>query len=251
MKTLYTQPNTKQREASFFQGFLESRPEFLAYNFVHLDNPDFQGVYQGKRIGVEVTSLIDDDRIKIRQVKEQALHELAGFAKEQGYPPTWVRVHWKDTTSWCNKAELVKELTVKILPLFKKPRKSDRTVRFDIDTASNYVDEVMLTPTLDRYSWQTLPRNWVRQVTDSTVQSILEKKHAKLIEYLHFCDECWLLIGVDDWNSDQAYQLSPEARAAVYKTGFRRLFFLRNGESKVDELTTISFPGLDQVNVEN
>ena len=68
------------------------------------------------------------------------------------------------------------------------------------------------------------------------LQETIHKKQGKLQDYLSRCDECWLLVGVNEFTAPEAIYFSEIGTANVYQCGFTRLFFLRNIEGSLTEL---------------
>jgi hypothetical protein len=68
------------------------------------------------------------------------------------------------------------------------------------------------------------------------IQACIDEKQTKIPNYIRRCDECWLLIGVDEWTVPEAVAITEQLNTHVFSGDFRRLFFLRNIEGKLVEL---------------
>jgi hypothetical protein len=78
--------------------------------------------------------------------------------------------------------------------------------------------------------------NWVTVDPIHLIQEVIDSKQLKLPQYLKKCDECWLLIGVNEWAASEAFTLTGQGVAHAFNARFSRLFFIRNGEEAISEL---------------
>jgi len=78
--------------------------------------------------------------------------------------------------------------------------------------------------------------NWMTIDPIDEIQARIDEKQSRYLKYIQSCDECWLLIGVDEWTAPEAVATTQELGNHVFTGDFQRLFFLRNIEGSVIEL---------------
>ena len=89
---------------------------------------------------------------------------------------------------------------------------------------------------LPHYRFERIHMNWMERDPIDRIQSLIAKKQPKYHDYIQSCDECWLLIGVNEWTAPEAVEITSETKNHVFSGTFQRLFFLRNIEGNVVEL---------------
>ena len=91
-------------------------------------------------------------------------------------------------------------------------------------------------PWRDHHRWSRLHINWVRIDPIAHPQNAADKKAKLHGTYLVQCDECWLLIGVDEWTAPEAVAVTDRTLSHEYDCPFARLYFLKNVEGHLDRL---------------
>jgi hypothetical protein len=89
---------------------------------------------------------------------------------------------------------------------------------------------------LDDHRWSRDHLNVVTVDPITLLQEAIDKKEGKLQDYLAKCDECWLLVGVDEWTAPEAIHFTQRGTDYVYRCRFSKLFFLRNIQGLLVEL---------------
>lgn len=74
--------------------------------------------------------------------------------------------------------------------------------------------------------WSDQPCHSVPVLDPVNVQSVVDRKGAKLQHYRH-CDQQWLVIGVDFWDPGQDQELTWPAGILLHRRGFDRIFIVK------------------------
>lgn len=84
--------------------------------------------------------------------------------------------------------------------------------------------------------WYSPDSEFLLECTAELVQAIIEKKEAKLVDYLRAVPECWLLIVLDDFRLSGAFVISQAVLDHVYPSGFTRVFLFQLFNSQLHSL---------------
>lgn len=106
----------------------------------------------------------------------------------------------------------------------------------DIERVSIQLGTVHGQRWLDDHRWERNHLNLVNTDPIALLQEAIDRKQEKLHNYLVKCDECWFLVGVDEWTAPEAIYFTQRGTDHVYQCGFSRLFFLRNIQGLLVEL---------------
>lgn len=211
------------------------------------ESPDYI-LYTGtKKIGLELTTLVlnkSDKKIplaSIRDAQNKCLKKATQTAKQNGLETVEVQAQFRSDHAPIdiNKAaeELV-EFVEKEIP------KIDATKSHHCyESGLKYFKWIIIRlGTINGHKWlphhrfKRIHLNWVRINPINEIQSRVDEKQSKIPEYLKKCDECWLLIGVDEWTAPEAVDITKGLENHIFSGDFKRLFFLRNIERKLVEL---------------
>jgi hypothetical protein len=246
MRTLYSNPNKRQKEASFLETFISVKMDVQIENHRRGNPPapDFLFEILQKRIGLEVTSLVKDPLAHIRSAQDNCLRKASEIAKQHGLETVEVKVLFRSDHNRLDSDEAAKELIHFIkekIPEFdgkisqyyyesdNKHLKYFREIIINLGKVNGHV-------WLPNHRFGRIYRNWLTIDPIPEIQSIIDKKQKHYNGYANNCDECWLLIGVNEWTAPEAVGITDNLENHVFLGDFRRLFFVRNIEGRVIEL---------------
>ncbi len=242
MRTLYSNPNKWEKEQSFFETFRSARTD------LHIQNsrrgkppePDYLFSISQKKIGLEVTSPVKELLAPLRTDQDKCLKKAGQIAKQIGLKTVEVKVQFRSDRDLIDidKAaeelvEFVKEKIPKIddtksWPYYESGLKHIKWIIIRLGKVNGHT-------LLPHHSFERIHVNWLRTGIDE-IQNLINKKQSKIPNYKKQCDECWLLIGVNEWTAPEAVAITDELQRHVFLGDFERLFFLKNIEGIVVEL---------------
>lgn len=243
MRTLYSNPNKWEKEQSFFETFRSARTD------LHIQNPrrgkptepDYIFSISQKKIGLEVTSPVKELLAPLRTAQDKCLKKAGQVAKQIGLEPVEVKVQFRSDRDPIDIDKAAEEL----VQFVKKeiPKIDDTKSWHYYESGLKYIKWISIhLGTVNGRTWlpthrfERIHMNWVRINPIDEIQSLTGKKQSKYNGYIKTCDECWLLIGVNEWTAPEAVAITKKLRSHVFSGDFRRLFFLRNIEGSVVEL---------------
>jgi hypothetical protein len=257
MRELYEDPTKEQKETSL-QKLLSRVSGLPKGKWRKSESPDFILESKGRVYGVEVTTLMKDnptDNVPpaaIRRAQTKCLRYVAELLESRKIPPIDVRVSFRNDNRSINVNETADELVEFIADKLSRIDDS-KTWRF-YETGLTNVEWVSIhLGTTNGKRWLESHRvsrnhmNWVSVDPLDLIQRAIDSKERKLPRYLKNCDECWLVLGVDEWTSPEAISLTENGISYRFHTRFSRLFFVRNIEGSVYELSTGKPPDQRQV----
>jgi hypothetical protein len=164
------------------------------------------------------------------------------LAGNLGTPPLAVEVGFRDNRRPIDSIKNTSELLVTFVE--NKLQYLDDTGYYysyeaglpDIERVTIQLGTVQGKKWLDVHRWSRDHLNIVTLDPITLLQEAIDKKEKKLQNYMEKCDECWLLIGVDEWTAPESIDFTQRGTDHVYKCGFSRLFFLRNIQGSLVEL---------------
>ncbi len=241
MRTLYEKPLKPQRENSFFETFISFESDIPEGQWKRGEAPDYILTTPTVKIGLEITSLVSSQMAGIRHAQDQAFAIAQKMAAEQDIPIMEVYAKFRDERASIVATEAASEL-VDIVK--KKLQELDDTKSHLLDSYnSKYFSTIIVNlgtrngnKWLDLHRWHRAHINWVKQDPITELQQAINMKARKLSRYLKKCNECWLLIGVDEWTAPEAIHFSCQGFEHIFRCSFSRAYFLRNIEGKLTRL---------------
>lgn len=85
--------------------------------------------------------------------------------------------------------------------------------------------------------WQPAGAAQVIEDCAADIQAAIDRKHAKLQRYRKSCDECWLVVVSDAWESSE-FMPGNATLVSTFTSKFDRTYFMMFGFSQVWRLTT-------------
>jgi hypothetical protein len=243
MRTLYEKPSNLQREDSLFQTFLRLEPDQPGGTWTKTEAPDYVLAAGDVTIGLELTSLVDSELAAVRGAQHRVLERAQQIATSSGITPLDVKVKFSSDRAQVPPEEAAIELFTIVKGCL--PNLDDTQIHHLSGFHSKYFS--MLTVRLgsnggkqwlDHHRWHHLHMNWVRRDPIQQIQQAIDDKSKKLEAYLTKCNECWLLIGVDEWTAPEAVALTDQGLEYQFSSRFARTYFLRNIEGSLVRLFT-------------
>ena len=243
MRTLYSNPNKLEKEQSFFETFRSARTD------LHIRNPrrgkppepDYLFSISQKKIGLEVTSPVKELLAPLRTDQDKCLKKACQIAKQIGLETVEVKVQFRsDHDPIC-----IDKAAEELVQFVKKeiPKIDDTKSWHYYESGLKYIKWISIhLGTVNGRTWLPNHRfewpnvNWMERDPIDRIQSRIDEKQLKYPGYIQSCDECWLLIGVNEWTAPEAVAITNETKNHVFSGAFQRLFFLRNIEGIVVEL---------------
>lgn len=241
MRILFEKPSKSEREDGLFATFISLEKDIPTGNWHRSEAPDYLLENVNTTIGLEITALIDSGLAAIRSAQDRAFVLARQKAIDQGLPVMEVHAKFRNEHSQVDAASAADEL-VEIVSSSLADLDDSRSHLLR-GFHGRYYSTIMVNlgtrdgrKWLDAQRWHRLHMNWVRQNPIRDLQSAIDKKNAKLTDYLTKCQQCWLLVGVDEWTAAEAVFFSEQALEHEFRSGFERVYFLRNIEAKLARL---------------
>ena len=247
MGTLYSNPNKWEREQSFFETFKSAAKDFHIQNprRENPPGPDYLFSVSQKQIGLEITSLVEESLAPISTAQNKCLRKAKALLEEKGMEPVNVKVQFRSDEDLIDVDEATDEATKELVDFVKEkiPEIDDTKSWHYYESGLKYSKWISIRlGTYSGHKWleqhrvERIPINWLRTNLTSEIQCRIDEKQGKYSKYIQNCDECWLLIGVNEWTPPEAVEITEETKSHVFSGDFQRLFFLKNIEGRLEEL---------------
>jgi hypothetical protein len=198
-------PDKQSRELFQLQRFLPDLFGSETYTLSQPNPPLPDAIIQlaDRTIGIEITTLVADERLMQRESSQEViLSEAQKTFEQQHQLPLHIAVSFEDRASWkkrdCERVSIFLADVVGQLVLKAKDLPQHQT-QFDIvseDIEHTHINRVSVfyLKQLNMPCWSSLGSFWVPNAPVEEVQNIIRKKNKKADGYLSGCDEVWLLI---------------------------------------------------------
>ncbi len=239
MRALHSDPSKTDKENTFFENFLSINNDTQIKKWERGESPDYIIFTADKKIGLEITTLVLDPSnshhslASIRSAQNKCLKKAKILAEQSVLCPIKVEVQFRSNYAAINVDDAANELAE-----FIKQNLSEiddtRTWHF-YESGLIYSKWISIRlGVINGHKWLNEHRfernhlNWMTINPVSEIQARINEKQSKISRYLQICDECWLLIGVDEWTAPEAVAITEEIQNHVFLGDFKRLFFLCN-----------------------
>jgi hypothetical protein len=247
LRIIYENPSRNEKEQNFFESFKSLSPTIPEGTWERSERPDYILHTATLRYGLEITTLMvkpTEGQISlaaIRHAQTECLEMARKLAEDRGIPPLEVEVGFRNNRRTINSKTIAQALVTFVESKLNHLGDTGHyyttdSGMIDVDWVSIQLGTVRGQKWLDYHRWRRNHLNLVNVDPIPLLREAIDKKQEKLQAYLSKCDECWLLVGVDEWTAPEAIYFSEIGTANVYQCGFARLFFLRNIESSLTEL---------------
>ena len=220
-----------------------------------IDRPEAQGSTDfviktsGTTIGIEVTRVVNPNYVNstplpaIRDAQVKCFRKAKQILTERRIPPLDVKVRFHNDSVRINIEEATQELCDLVQ---NKLRSIDDTKTWYYSGGKlKYISRVSIhlgtnlgKKWLYEHRVGRIHANRVNTQPCDIIQERIDDKHKKLANYQEQCDECWLIIGVNDWTAPEAITVEG-SEDTTYFSDFARTYFVRGVEGRVWRLKTI------------
>jgi hypothetical protein len=213
------------------------------------ESPDFIIISPNKTVGIEVTMAINPNSAgptpltEIRGAQFKCLEMVRQNLAQKRDAPVEVGVQFRDDHTPINIKEATRELYNFIL---EKVDNIDDTKSWHwTESGLKYISWVFIRlGTISGKKW--LNKHRVHRIYNCEVninpydiiQKAIDSKNAKLAEYQKQCNECWLIIGVDELTAPGAVKIL-DNDDSTYLSDFARTYFISGFEGLVWPLNTV------------
>lgn len=247
MRTLYSSPTKEQKEESHFEAFLDLVNGLHILEWEKTEQPDYLLQIDQKIVGLELTSLVlggpkgKTSPAAIRNSQHECLVLASSLAEKRKLPVVNVKAKFIFDDEPIDVEEAANEL-VEFVQSKVDEIDDTKPVNFP-NVPLRFFKMVMIRlgtlngeRWLERHRFERIHMNWLLRDPISEIQKRIDAKQKKLEGYLKKCEECWLLIGVDEWTAPEAVYITDKTRGHAFRGEFGRLFFLKNIEGNLMEL---------------
>jgi len=238
VRTVYERPSKNEKEANFFDSFLALAADLPTGTWTKSEAPDYILLTDQRRIGLEITSLVNSSLAPIRNAQDKALESAQKLATERSLPFMEVRAKFRDDDAVVDPADAAGELVDIVTNNLGQI--DDTKLKVLNGFSGKYFSTIMVSlgtrngrRWLDAHRWHRAPMGFVSQDPVHRLQAVINEKDSKLDQYLTACQECWLLVGVNEWTAPEAVYFSEQGLTYQYSGRFSRIYFLRNIEGKL------------------
>jgi len=249
MMTMYLNPSDDQFEWQVVSILKTEIKDFPCGEIQKHESPDFIIKAPNKTIGIEVTRAINlnyansTPLTEIRGAQFKCLKMVRQILVNERDAPVEVKVKFRDDQARIDIKEAVKELCDFVLE--KVENIDDTKIWHYYDSGLKYIGWISIhLDTTDGIKWLNEHRvnpiimNWVNTDPHEIIQKAIDSKKAKLAGYLGQCDECWLIIGVNEISEPEAIKVQ-ENDDSIYFSDFARTYFIRAVEGRVWPLKVV------------
>lgn len=233
--------NTREREKPWFKMFCE-KCDIMPNNpkYEPGDSPDVIFEMEGKRIGIEITELYDDEKMRRQEaIKERICTEGQKLCEnEKGMPKCHVGMWLGDRIS----KEREKNLSRELFEVVRNNIPIDGSVDVDEDILPSGVCYLSI------YSYNNYPKRhfWTfaqvvegGKIFSEQLCKRIKEKNDKYEKYCRSVDSCWLLITAVGKRGSSVFEFGSGMEEVEYKTPFERVFFLNGFNCQLNELKVI------------
>lgn len=225
--------------------------------------PDFIGVVDGKKLGVEITEInipaktygepLQKDKLTGRTVFNPAYrvygqplreHEVAKQkivdgahekAIQSGLPLLRVAVYFAGNLPKGTVSPLTAALFEIVRSHCPEPGNGMRLSKEDgLPEEFWELDIYRYADPLDW--WNYIEAGGVETEFSAQIQEIIDAKSDKISQYLQHCDTCWLIVVASGDHPSSFYQAGDQVKKTQYTSAFSRVFFLSKAFKTIDEL---------------
>ncbi len=245
LRKLYLNPNSEENERSVVETFIELEPELKGVQYRKEESPDFIFDSNDWKIGVEVTTLIHkkiesekSQPAAIRNSQQQALIKGRKMAEESDISPLEVKVRFQNDFKPIKVNVVAKELFDYVCDWL--PEIENKGDIYSFHPNLKYIDWIQIQSGvcdgknwLKEHRWERIHGGWVVIDPIDKLTDLITRKDGLYRSYMKKCDECWLLISVNEWTTPEAFDITEITLNHTFYTQFHRVYFLRNIENKL------------------
>ncbi len=245
-------PDKQSRELYLLERFLPALVKNQPYTVSQPAPPLPDAVVEvnGRKIGIEITSLIKDGAISRREGdQDKILHEAQKQFENQYQMPLHVSVFFAESANWqkINRQQVASFVTDIVTSSISKVKefaqhKSHFSIRKDRLNHSHIRSiGISFSNKLTIPCWSPITSFMVPDAPIETIQDIINRKSRNLQGYLSGCDEVWLLM-LETGSPSSYYDGFEKLGEFTFTSGFARTLIGRIPNGEVVELLTQPIP---------
>ncbi|HVH74286.1 MAG TPA: hypothetical protein VM755_05160 [Stellaceae bacterium] len=235
----------KQIERQHLHSFRHLRGDFPAGELIEGETPDFLVITPtGRKIGIEHTQVFK--KTGADEISEQAdettkdfiTNGAKGHAESLGLPPAYVSLFFntpylrrtvgtkRRSLTNAQKHHVAKGIA-EFVGVHMPPQGG--SVRCDWRPGQpRQVDLILINRVRppDRHNWRWLEMNKIEDDAIDLFQHAITKKNKVCVSCFSKCDECWLLVVADSFQSSGTIHPDEASLSHVYTSRFDRIYFL-------------------------
>lgn len=200
-------------------------------------------VLKRRTADILATRRCQQDTRKRESREDKILDQARELYERRGNRPVEIWVNFAPYFTWTRDESAI--FTASLVSFVEEnvPR-TGRAISFTNDTLPESIQEafnsisIACTAGETYHPWFAPRAGWFPKLTPSAVQSEIADKERHLNQYRHGCDDVWLLIAAEEGVPSSWWEISPEAQAASYETGFDRVFLMADVPRQLVELST-------------
>lgn len=241
---IYVNPSKDQFERLMFETLKTKIDDFPCGKIEKQESPDFIIKEPDRTVGIEVTRVTNTNHAgptpltEIRGAQFKCLKIAKQILVEERVVPVEVKVKFRDDHARIDIKNAARELCNFIL---EKVDSIDDTKTWHyyeselkhISWISIHLDTAFGKKWLNEHRVQLIHMNYVNTNPHDIIQKAIDRKNAKLATYQKECDECWLIIGVNEITAPEAITILNNDDSTQYFSNFARTYFVRGVEGLV------------------
>ena len=206
------------------------------------ERPDAIVVTPKGKIGIEITSLYDNELKRKESECEKAVLAARKLYESQNLPALHVSVHIGGENSFnrANRNKFATAIASLVKANIPAPGKYvavendfNNQARFPYEIDSIYIFQYAWE---DNNLWTAPSAGFYRQDFAEELQRVIATKDSKLAGYAPSCAEQWLLVVAENGSPSTFFDPSSKTLSHTYRTKFNRIFIMELFKLKVEEL---------------
>lgn len=249
MRTMYIDPSKDQFECQVVSILKSKIEDFPCGEISKQESPDFIIRTSHKTFGIEVTRAINPNYVaptpltEIRGAQLKCLKMARQILDNEKKTPVEVKVKFRDDRIRIDIKEAARELCDFVLE--KVDNLDDTKTWHFCESRLKYISRISIhlgtargKKWLNEHRVKPIIMNWVNTNPHGIIQKAIDSKNAKLAGYQAQCDECWLIIGVNEIAAAEAIEVL-DNDDSTYFSDFTRAYFVRAVEGQVWRLKVV------------
>ncbi|MFX0202952.1 MAG: hypothetical protein ACFFCW_43165 [Candidatus Hodarchaeota archaeon] len=251
MRTIYLNPSDDQFEWQMVSTLKTEIDDFPSGEIEKQESPDFIIRASDKTVGIEVTRAINPNLAnptpltEIRGAQFKCREMARKMIANKRNAPVEVKVKFRDDHTRINIKEAAKELCDFVLENVNNIDDTKTWHYYEsglkhISWLSIHLDTAHGKKWLHEHRVDPIIMNWFNINPHETIQKAIDSKKAKIAGYHGQCDECWLIVGVNEITAPEAIMVL-ENDDSTYFSDFARTYFVQAVEGRVWSLKVIPY----------
>ncbi len=237
----------KQRERFLLERFFDALGLPVTIIEDNREAPDFIAQVEGRKIGVELTDVFIHHQTdgNLPQAQESISERIVSSARqlyqESGAPPAHVSVCFSPASDL---RQLDRDGTAVSLASFVRGLNLIQWQRVDwrpeqlhepLPSAISFVHALGV-PTFEMAHWAVARAGWVAPLTVGALQSRVDGKADKLLDYQKVVAENWLVVVADRSKPSQLLRAVPDFNPRAIRSPFAKTFYYGHPDKEVIQL---------------